>query len=332
MAGLTIEGVSRRFGATAALNGVSLAMEPGEFVALLGPSGCGKTTLLRLIAGFDMPDEGRITLEGRELARPGHGLPPESRDMAMVFQSYALWPHMTVAGNVGYPLRLRGLRAAEIAAQVDEALGAVDLSGMGERRPDALSGGQRQRVALARALITHPRVVLMDEPLANLDRQLRAAMETAFRDFAARTGATIVYVTHDQSEAMALADRIAVMDQGRVLQFAPPETLYQCPATVEVARLIGHAAIVTLPALAGEIADPLAATGPQRPVMIRPEDVRIGAEGLPATVESCLYRGQHYAVEVASPVGRLGLSSPARLDRGASVRLRILRGWGLPVA
>lgn len=244
MAGLRLARVTKRFGPVTAVDAVDLMVEPGEFVALLGPSGCGKTTLLRLLAGFERPDHGTIAIAGEIVADRDRHLPPERRRLGMVFQSYALWPHMSVAENVGYALKLRRLPKAERERKIAAALVLVGLEGLAERRPAALSGGQRQRVALARCLAMDPSVVLLDEPLANLDVHLRDSMQAEFRRFHGATGATLVYVTHDQAEAMALADRVAVMENGRVRQFAPPRALYAEPATAMVARFVGRGMVV----------------------------------------------------------------------------------------
>ena len=244
MARLTLERLGKKYGDFAALTDVSLEVADGEFVAILGASGCGKTTLLRQVAGFDRPDAGRILIGDTVVSTPERHTPPEDRRIGIVFQSYALWPHMTVAENVAYGLTVAGVRDPERARRVRDALALVHLDGFAERRPALLSGGQRQRVALARCLVTEPALVLLDEPLANLDVQLRAAMEREFRDFHERTGTTMVYITHDQTEAMALADRIAVMDKGRVLQFATPSQLYREPADTTVAKFIGEGMIV----------------------------------------------------------------------------------------
>ena len=244
MSGLSLRSVVKRFDETAVVDDVSLDVEPGEFVALLGPSGCGKTTLLRLIAGFERLSEGTISVGGTPFSGPSHHLPPEKRNIAIVFQSYALWPHLSVGENVGYPLRVRGVGRATRDAAVLRALSVVGLERFGNRRPADLSGGQRQRVALARCLVMEPRIVLLDEPLANLDVALRASMEETFREFHEKTGATMVYVTHDQAEAMALADRIAVMEAGKIRQVDAPTALYARPASEAVARFIGDSRIV----------------------------------------------------------------------------------------
>ena len=240
MAELTLAHVTKRFGDVTAVDDVTLDVRDGELVALLGPSGCGKTTILRLIAGFESVSAGEISFDGELVSAVTRHVPPERRRVGIVFQSYALWPHMSVGANVGYPLRVAKVDGEEYRSKVDAALETVGLTGLGSRRPADLSGGQRQRVALARCLVMEPSLVLLDEPLANLDVHLRAAMEEEFVDFHGKTGATMLYITHDQAEAMALADRVAVMDDGRLVQVADPHTLYEEPATTMVADFIGQ--------------------------------------------------------------------------------------------
>ena len=232
---LSIEGVSKRFGAVEVLEEVSLAVAPGEIFALLGPSGCGKSTLLRLVAGFETPSAGRIVLDGEDVTR----LPPNRRPVNMVFQSYAVFPHMTVAENVGYGLSVDRVARAEIDGRVAAALEQVQLAGLATRRPEQLSGGQRQRVALARALIKRPRLLLLDEPLSALDAKLRDAMRLELVKLQESVGITFVIVTHDQSEALAMADRVAVLEGGRLRQVASPAELYRRPADAFVADFIG---------------------------------------------------------------------------------------------
>ena len=236
MALLEIRNVTRRFGDFVAVDGVSLAIEAGEFFTLLGPSGCGKTTLLRMIAGFDLPDGGSILLDGNDLA----DRPPEERPVRTVFQSYALFPHMTVEGNVAFPLKMAKTAAGQMAAKVAEALADVRLTGFGKRYPHELSGGQKQRVAIARALVTHPTVLLLDEPLAALDAKLREDMQFELINLQKEVGITFVYVTHDQTEALALSHRIAVMNAGHVEQEDEPSRIYGFPKTRFVADFIGH--------------------------------------------------------------------------------------------
>jgi len=239
MAFLELIGLTKRFGGAAAVDKVSLAVEKGEFVCLLGPSGCGKTTTLRLIAGFMFPDEGEIRVGGHVLSRPGAGEPPERRNMSMIFQSYALWPHMTVLENVAYGLRLRRLPKAEIEARADSVLTATKLDALKDRYPGELSGGQQQRVSLARALAVEPETLLLDEPLSNLDANLREELRLEVRSLHDRFRYTTVYVTHDQTEAMTTADIIVVMDRGAIEQTGTPEDIYKRPRSEFVARFIG---------------------------------------------------------------------------------------------
>jgi len=243
MALLEIQDVSRRFGDFTAVDGVSLAIEAGEFFTLLGPSGCGKTTLLRMIAGFDRPDGGSIRLNGEDLV----DRPPESRPVRTVFQSYALFPHMTVAGNIAFPLQMARTPTGQIPDKVKAALEDVRLTGFGRRYPHELSGGQKQRVAIARALVTHPTVLLLDEPLAALDAKLRVELQIELMNLQKEVGITFIYVTHDQTEALALSHRIAVMNMGRVEQLDAPSRLYSYPRTRFVANFIGTCNLLTGP-------------------------------------------------------------------------------------
>lgn len=240
---LRLDAVSKTFpqrggqGTVTAVDAVSLDIHSGEFVTLLGPSGCGKTTTLRLIAGFEMPTTGRILLEGQDISNQ----PPNKRDMALVFQNYALFPHMSVFDNIAYGLQTRGLRREQIRDKVHSALELMSLTGLERRRPNQLSGGQQQRVALARSLVMEPRILLFDEPLSNLDAKLRVQMRSEIHRLQRRLHITSIYVTHDQVEAMALSDRIVVMNEGRVEQMGSPEDIYRCPRTRFVAGFIGRA-------------------------------------------------------------------------------------------
>jgi len=254
---ISIRGVSKHYGALAALDDVSLEIEAGEFVTLLGPSGSGKTTMLNILAGFIRLSAGRVFFGDRDVTL----VPPHKRDVGLVFQNYALFPHMTVGDNVAFPLRARRRPKDEIAERVRWALGLVQLEGFEGRRADQLSGGQRQRVALARAVVFEPKIILMDEPLSALDKQLREHMQIELRHLHRRIGATTVYVTHDQREALTMSDRVAVLDHGRLMQVDPPEALYERPQNRFVAEFVGESSLV-----------PVARAGPR--------EVRLGEETL----------------------------------------------------
>jgi len=342
LAKLILNRLSKSFGGgKPAVNDVSMTIREGGFLALLGPSGCGKTTVLRMIAGFEQPSDGAILLGERVLADAGSMVPPERRNMAMVFQSYALWPHMTVAENTGYPLKVRGITGERYRRKVMDALATVRLDAYAERRPSELSGGQRQRVALARCLVTEPDVVLLDEPLANLDRHLRQEMEETFREFHATSGATMVYVTHDQAEAMALATDVAVMSEGRLLQMAPPAALYARPEGRLVGSLVGQGAIISLGlpddaprALNWNVLEAaIQADAPMSPasdILIRPQDVLHDAEGVACRVSNILYEGERYALRLTLPDGqvlRAYSREPAAL--GAIYPIAIRSAWRL---
>ncbi len=321
---LRIERVEKRFGAVAALAGLSLDVARGEFLTLLGGSGSGKSTLLRLVAGFEAPDAGRILLRGQDLA----GRPPQARDVGMVFQSYALFPHLSVFDNVAYGLRREGVARPEIARRVEEALAMVGLQGMERRLPHQLSGGQRQRVALVRSLVKRPSLLLLDEPLGALDAGLRERTGFELRALQRRTGAGFVMVTHDQAEALSLADRVAVLEGGRLVQCDAPQVLYDRPATRFVAEFLGGANLLEGRARPdGAVECPAAGCvlrlppGPPRPaagtaltVALRPERIRLlpsaaDPPGAPNTAAGALrdlaYRGEAWVALVETAGGQV---------------------------
>jgi spermidine/putrescine ABC transporter ATP-binding subunit len=325
-ASLQVRELGKRYGRAVAVHSVSLDIAAGEFVSLLGASGSGKTTTLMMIAGFTPPDQGDIVLDGRSITR----LPPEQRGIGVVFQNYALFPHMTVLQNVAFPLRMRGLASAERDVRALGALKRVGLSGFDKRLPAQLSGGQQQRVALARALVFEPGLLLMDEPLGALDRALRETMKTEIRRLHRELGITIVYVTHDQEEALTLSDRIALMDQGRIVQVGSAADLYERPASAFVAGFIGESSLIPgrtgrdasgAPALIVETGGPpmparaaLASEGGPAVLLLRPEKLSVAprgaaGEGLAATVEDIVYVGD---------ISRL----TARLESGHAVTVK----------
>lgn len=239
---LELKGIKKAFGGVPVLNGIDLKVEPGEFITLLGSSGCGKTTTLRIISGLEMPDSGTVLLEGADVTNTE----PDKRGVHTVFQNYALFPHMTVEANIGYSLRIRGVKKPEIKSRVREMLELVQLEGFGSRMPGELSGGQRQRVAIARSVIDSPKVLLLDEPLGALDLQLRRMMQTELKRLQKKLGITFIYITHDQEEALNMSDRIAVMRDGLFEQLGTPNEIYDRPKTAFVARFVGSANILTL--------------------------------------------------------------------------------------
>jgi len=297
------ERVSKSYGAVSALHDFSLSVRPGEILALLGPSGCGKTTVLRLIAGFEQPDSGQIAVGERIIAGPGVYVPPEARQVGMVFQHYALFPHLSVADNIAY-----GLRGKQRRPQVREMLEIVGLSGLGARMPHELSGGQQQRVALARALAPRPAVLLLDEPFSNLDADLRATMRAQVREILKRVGTTALFVTHDQEEALCIGDRVAVMNAGRLEQAAEPQMLYLAPATRFVAEFIGQAsflpASVTGAGLDTELGFVPQPVGGQHGALVeavvRPDDLALRSDPAGnASIAGRAFRGGQYLYDVA---------------------------------
>jgi iron(III) transport system ATP-binding protein len=326
MAELRVEGLVKMFGEVRAVDDISFRVEDGEFLTLLGPSGCGKSTTLAAIAGLDRPDQGVIALGDSVFFDSGKRrfVPPEGREVGLVFQSYALWPHMTVRENLDFPLKLRKLPRAERARRIEEVLALVEMSEYGARYPHALSGGQQQRVALARTLVYRPSLLLLDEPLSNLDAKLRERARTWLRHLQNQVGVTAVYVTHDQSEALALSDRIAVMNQGKIVQLADPHTIYEHPADPFVADFIGSSNFfrgTVTGGAAGSVriaigdGQPLVAASPLKlrdgskvTVSVRPEKIRLldspranGADAtnvFPVRIEERTYLGAHHNVLV----------------------------------
>jgi putative spermidine/putrescine transport system ATP-binding protein len=336
MSFLVLDRLTRKFGEHVAVDALSLSVERGEFVALLGPSGCGKTTTLQMIAGFVEPTSGSITLEGKDLL----AVPPAKRGLGIVFQSYALFPHMTAAENVAFGLEMQAVSKAERETRVRDALKLVGLEGFAERYPRRMSGGQQQRVALARALVIRPRILLLDEPLSNLDAKLREEMQIELRHIQRTVGATTILVTHDQAEAMALSDRIVVMNKGRAEQIGRPHETYEQPATPFVANFLGKTNM--LPATVrtengaayaliqdGRWAVASGAAADARMVVsVRPE--KIGFSGPAAcsiggTVRTRIFQGNHWLYQVDTPSGlvtviRQNAGEPGP-EEGASVRL-----------
>ena len=353
MPDVRLDGVSKRFGAVRAVDAVSLAVPDGTLLTLLGPSGCGKTTTLRMIAGLEANDEGRIAIGDRVVSDPAAGVfvAPERREIGMVFQSYAIWPHMTVFANVAYPLEVRRRPGSEVRERVTAALRTMEMEALAGRPATALSGGQQQRVAIARALVAQPRVLLMDEPLSNLDAKLREQMRVEIRALQQRLAITTVYVTHDQEEAMVLSDEIAVVHEGRVLQRAAPEAIYTRPTSRTVAAFFGTPNLLdgkarevrrtgaeALARVEGDGWDGWCAApgdtqvGDAVTVVARPEMVRIGSEGdagpgiaWRGVVRQRFFRGsrQVYAVAVGSLAFTVDAPPDQAVAPGTPVSLRI---------
>ncbi|WP_420440308.1 ABC transporter ATP-binding protein [Candidatus Poriferisodalis sp.] len=308
-----MHGIYKRFGDVVAVDGVDLQIGDGEFFALLGPSGCGKTTTLRMIAGLDIPSEGRLAIFGEEVA----SWPPDRRPVNTVFQAYALFPHMTVAQNIAFGLQMRGIRGPDADRQVAEATALVQLEGMEQRRPSQLSGGQQQRVALARALVNHPKVLLLDEPLGALDLKLRQEMQVELKVLQREVGVTFVFVTHDQEEALAMSDRVGVMSEGRLLQVGTPAEVYEHPANRFVADFIGRTNLLecvtedssAVRLNAGEVVAAANDLPPGAPaaLSVRPEQVRLHAPGeapdgapcLSGVITDATYLGHAFVYTVA---------------------------------
>lgn len=335
MARLTLHHLSKRFRTHAAVHDLSLDVADGELMCLLGPSGCGKTTTLRMIGGFASPDAGDIQIDGRSIVT----LPPERRPTAMVFQRYNLWPHMTVAQNIAFGLRAHHVPADVIAAKVREALALVGLPGAAQKYPHQLSGGEQQRVAVARALVLEPQILLLDEPFSNLDARLRVHMREEVKQLQRKIGITTVFVTHDQEEALTIADRIAVMKDGVLQQLDTPDALYARPQTLFVADFIGTMNLISAALLPGGAG--LAAGSWRFPMpvgrfpedaaitlAVRPEDLMISREGAPAKVRRVVNLGHYLQVLLESPgagVLRMFTEKSVSLSEGQEVRLGIAR-------
>jgi sn-glycerol 3-phosphate transport system ATP-binding protein len=331
MSEIALEGVSKRYGAVRAVDGVSFRAAAGKFLVLLGPSGCGKSTLLRLIVGLEEVTAGRILIGGRDVTH----LEPDKRRISMVFQSYALFPHLSVAENIVFGLKVRRMPQAERAERLVRVAALVGLSEQLARKPSQLSGGQRQRVALARAIVAENKICLMDEPLSNLDAQLRHGMRVEIRSLQQRLGMTVVYVTHDQVEAMSMADRVILLRDGRIEQEGPPDELYTRPASMFAARFIGTPAM-NLVALADGPRGAVIRGAPDTPVLagrgagrmlgVRPEHIVLVADGgVPGSVASAEYHGADTILAVRVGEELLLVRAPGRLELGPGARVRL--GW-----
>jgi putative spermidine/putrescine transport system ATP-binding protein len=321
---IRIENVTKSYGSFRALENVTIDIDSGEFLTLLGPSGSGKTTLLMVLAGFTRATSGRVLVGGEDMTR----VPPHKRDFGMVFQNYALFPHMTVFGNVAYPLRLRGLSSTEITTRVERALDLVQLGALAKRGIEELSGGQKQRIALARAIVFEPRVLLMDEPLSALDKNLREQMQIEIRALHENLGITTVYVTHDQREALTMSDRVVVVDAGRISQIDTPRAIYERPANAFVADFIGESSLLEVQAvnggfnLGGEVLKANNAPTNGHFLVVRPEKMEFYEPGMEAehnlfhgTLKNIVYQGETLLAQIALKDGRtISLRRSTRRD------------------
>ncbi|MSP51615.1 MAG: ABC transporter ATP-binding protein [Alphaproteobacteria bacterium] len=339
MPDVKITGLTKRFGDVVAVDAMNLHVPEGSLTTFLGPSGCGKTTTLRMIAGLETPTEGEIAIGNEVVYRGGASIAPERRNIGMVFQSYAIWPHMTVFNNVAYPLQVRRRPRKEIRERTMQALATVRMTDLAERYPAQLSGGQQQRVAVARAIVFQPRILLFDEPLSNLDAKLREAMRIELRELQQRLGVTTLYVTHDQQEALAISDQVAVMDQGKIVQLDRPQSIYESPANKFVADFVGWTNF-----LRGTISDGTTvdiegsaircrdtadlSRGAKAEVTVRPVDFRIGDEKRPGDNEiagelrTSIYMGKYLICEVA--IGANLVQAYADLNSNLKIGQRVM--------
>ncbi len=325
MSSIELQGVAKHWGQTTALSAVDLRIAAGSFCVLLGPSGCGKSTTLRIMAGLDSASAGRVLIDGRDVT----DLPPAQRGIAMVFQNYALFPHLNVAQNIGFGLSVRKLPAAEHQARLAQVAELLGLTALLQRKPSQLSGGQQQRVALGRALVAQAKVCLMDEPLSNLDAQLRQDMRHELRELQRKLGLTVVYVTHDQAEAMSMADQVVLLNKGRVEQVGSARNLYSRPATTFVARFIGTPPMNLLQLEGGCIAGSDVSSGVNAAQLgLRPENIQLGSEGIAATVQGSEYLGADLVLRCAIGNQSLRVRADGQTDiaPGQPVRLRWLPG------
>jgi ABC-type sugar transport system ATPase subunit len=319
MAEVKVEDIRKSFaGGKPVLDGVSFTVADGEFVSLLGPSGCGKTTLLRIIAGLEYADSGRLSIGGREVSE----VPPKDRDIAFVFQNYALYPHLSVAENVAMGLKLRGVAAAEISKRTADAARRLGLEALLERRPAALSGGQRQRVALARALVREPQVFLLDEPLSNLDAVLRERTRGELKLLFKKAKGTVVYVTHDQVEAMTMSDRVVLMNEGKLQQIGTPEDIYRRPANVYVATFLGAPPMNIVPAAEAKKSGAFSSVPDDAVVGVRPEEVKVGS-GRPAAVVLVEPVGSHTILTLDVAGATLRATVPGSWTGGSTCQVEI---------
>jgi len=337
MSSITVSGVAKSFGTVDVLKDFSASFEDGEFVTILGPSGCGKTTMLRIIAGFERPSSGSVSIDGKTVSDSSVFVPPEKRGIGMVFQSYAVWPHMTVFDNIAYPLKIKKLPKDYITQKVRQILETVHLEQYADRIPSQLSGGQQQRVALGRALIAEPGLLLLDEPLSNLDAKLRDSMRYEIKEIQRNLGITVVYVTHDRVEAMTMSDKIIVMDRGEILQIGSPTEIYKNPANRFVADFVGRVNFIAAEAREGKI---ILSSGETLPysgkilgevtLAVRPENIRIsreGENGIKGLLEEKFYLGDVLDCRVRAGNDVIRLNAPPysydTLQTGTEINLII---------